>query len=224
MTPGASTGRARKSASASAQRSRARRAAAHGRKRSKNTRRKLVVVGAVALVGLAAGYGIANRDQLEDTIRSVTLPLRHEEIIVTESEQHDVPPDLIAAMIYTESKFRDQTSPAGARGLMQITPPTAELIEKESGGTNFSLEDLSDPEVNIAYGTFYIRLLLDKFGGNEIAALAAYNGGETNVAEWGGADLETDDIRFQETRDYVDRVQEKREEYREHYGAELGLD
>jgi soluble lytic murein transglycosylase len=107
---------------------------------------------------------------------------------------------------------------------MQITPPTAEIIEELSGGTSFTLEDLSNPDVNIAYGTFYIRHLLDKFDGNEIAALAAYNGGETNVAEWGGSDLEPGDIQFQETRDYVDRVQEKREEYREHYGSELGLD
>jgi soluble lytic murein transglycosylase len=135
-----------------------------------------------------------------------------------------VPPDLVAAVIFTESKFRDQTSAAGARGLMQITPPTAEIIEQLSGGSNFRLEDLSDPDVNIAYGTFYLRHLLDKFDENETAALAAYNGGETNVAAWGGADLEEDDIEFPETRDYVDKVQDKREEYREHYGAELGLD
>ena len=107
---------------------------------------------------------------------------------------------------------------------MQVTPQTAELIESLSGGSTFQADDLSDPDINIRYGTFYLRYLLDKFDGNLTAALAAYNGGETNVAAWGGADLEEDDIEFDETRDYVDKVLDKREEYRDHYGDELGLD
>ena len=86
-----------------------------------------------------------------------------------------VPADLIAAVIYDESRFRDQTSHAGARGLMQITPATAEQIERLSGGQTFKFEDLSNPDINIRYGTFYLRYLIDKFGDNVIAALAAYN-------------------------------------------------
>lgn len=224
MSPRASTRRAHKQSQSSTKRSHARRAVAAGKRRSRGRRRKLMVVGLVLIVGLAAGFAVANREDLTKTIRSVTLPLRHEDVIVAEADQHDVPPDLVAAVIFTESKFRDQTSEAGARGLMQITPPTAEIIEELSGGTNFNLEDLSDPDINIAYGTFYLRHLLDKFDGNETAALAAYNGGETNVAAWGGSDLELADIEFPETRDYVQRVLEKREEYRDHYEAELGLD
>ena len=224
MSPGASTRRARKHSQSSAKRSQARRTAAAGKLRTRGQRRKFVVIGLVLIVGLAVGYGIANREKLTETIRSVTLPLRHEDVIVDEADEHNVPPDLIAAVIFTESKFRDQTSEAGARGLMQITPPTAEIIEELSGGTNFNLEDLSDPDVNIAYGTFYLRHLLDKFGGNETAALAAYNGGETNVASWGGSDLRLDDIQFPETRDYVEKVLEKREDYREHYRDQLDLD
>ena len=224
MSPGASTRRARKYSQSSAKRSQGRRTAAAGKRRSRGQRRKFVVIALVLIVGLAVGYGIANRDELTETLRSVTLPLRHEDVIVDEADQHDVPPDLIAAVIFTESKFRDQTSEAGARGLMQITPPTAEIIEQLSGGTNFNLEDLSDPDVNIAYGTFYLRHLLDKFDGNETAALAAYNGGETNVASWGGSDLKLDDIQFPETHDYVEKVLEKREDYREHYRDQLDLD
>ena len=179
----------------------------------------------MVIVGLALGFGIANRDKIEDTLREVTLPLRHEDVIRQEAGEHGVPPDMVAAVIYVESKFRDQTSSAGARGLMQITPGTAEIIESLSGGQTFRLDDLADPNVNIAYGTFYLRHLLDKFAENEEAALAAYNGGETNVAQrWGGSELEVDDIDFEETRNYVEDVQEKREEYRRHYGDELGLD
>ena len=224
MSPGASTRRARSASRASTKRSRARRQAADRKRRGSRNRRRLVSIGLVCVIGLALGYGVANREQLGETIREVTLPLRHEDIIRKEAEEHDIPPDLIAAMIYVESRFRDQTSQAGARGLMQITPGTAEIIEELSGGSTFRLEDLSDPDVNIAYGSFYLRHLLDKFEGNEVAALAAYNGGETNVAEWGGADLEQGDIAFPETRSYVEEVLEKRDDYRRHYGDELGID
>jgi soluble lytic murein transglycosylase len=106
---------------------------------------------------------------------------------------------------------------------MQITPATAKAIEDLSGGSNFQIEDLSDPDLNIRYGTFYLRHLLDKFDGNEVAAIAAYNGGETNVAEWGGSDLTREDIEFPETRHYVDDVLDKRNDYRNAYGSELGL-
>ena len=225
MSPRTSTRGTRSASRASSKRSWMRRLGAARRRGRRGRRRRLVSIGLAAVVLLALGYGFANRDELTDTILEVTLPLRHEDVIRQESADHDVPPELIAAVIYVESKFRDQTSSAGARGLMQITPSTAEIIEQLSGGQTFTLEDLADPDVNIAYGTFYLRHLLDKFDGNEEAALAAYNGGETNVAQrWGGSELETEDIDFAETRSYVEDVLEKRDEYRQHYGEELGID
>ena len=201
---------------------------ARGRRPSRSTRsrrgwrRLLPLAGAVLAIVLAA-LVVANLDRFQEAIREVTLPLRHEDVIRQESRQWDVPADLVAAVIYRESRFRDQTSSAGARGLMQITPRTAKLIERESGGTTFTQEDLANPDVNIAYGTFYLRLLLDKFEQNQIAALAAYNAGETNVANWGGSSLKLDEIEFPETRDYIEDVLEKRGDYRDHYGEELGL-
>ena len=134
-----------------------------------------------------------------------------------------MPADLIAAVIHNESRFRDQTSHAGARGLMQITPGTARVIENLSGGQTFKFDDLSDPDINIRYGTFYLRYLIDKFGENVVAALAAYNAGETNVVAWGGSSLQLDDIPFPETRGYVEDVLDKRVEYARHYRHELGL-
>jgi soluble lytic murein transglycosylase len=184
--------------------------------------RRLAIGGTIVLGTLA--IVIASTDIIEDTLREVTLPLRHEDIIRQQAAEKGVPADLIAAVIYAESRFRDQTSHAGARGLMQITPRTAKLIEGLSGGSTFTAEDLADPDINIRYGTYYLRYLIDKFDGNEIAALAAYNAGETNVAAWGGSDLSFDDIEFEETRDYVDSVLEKREDYADHYSEELGLD
>jgi soluble lytic murein transglycosylase len=192
------------------------------RNRWSKPKRILAALGAVA-AGLVGGYFLSKTDPVQQTLLEVTLPLRHEDVIRQQAREKGVEAPLIAAIIDSESHFRDQTSSAGARGLMQITPSTAEEIEKLSGGQNFVYEDLADPELNIRYGTFYIRHLLNIYDGNEIAAIAAYNAGPANVAEWGGADLEESDIGFQETRDYVDKVIEKRDAYREKYPEDLGL-
>ena len=189
---------------------------------SERGRRVLAIAGAVA-AGVAIGFGVTRLDSLEDALREVTLPLRHDDIIRQQAEEKDVPADMIAALIYTESRFRDQTSEAGARGLMQITPATAHEIERLSGGSTFVLEDLSDPDLNIAYGTFYLRHLLDIYGGNEVPALAAYNAGPGQVDEWGGAELEIEDIPDPAVRAYVEQVLEKQKEYRDEYEDDLGL-
>jgi soluble lytic murein transglycosylase len=223
---GASTGRARSQSRSSRRRSQARRKAAQETKRRRQVtrRRKGFLVAAALTAIVVGGVVLVGSEKVREKIREVTLPLRHEDIIRQQSEQKEVPADLIAAVIYAESRFRDQESHVGARGLMQVTPQTAELIESLSGGSTFVADDLSDPDINIRYGTFYLNYPLDKFDGNLVAALAAYNAGETNAAEWGGSDLEKGDIRFEETREYVDDVLEKREEYREHYGDELGFE
>ncbi len=134
---------------------------------------------------------------LDEPIKEVTLPLRHEDIIRQQAADKGVEAELIAAVIYAESRFVDQTSHADARGLMQVTPDTANGIEQRSGGTTFDPEtDLSDPQINIQYGTFYLDELLTTYGGNEVAALAAYNAGPGNADAWGGSELEVEDIQF----------------------------
>jgi soluble lytic murein transglycosylase len=158
----------------------------------------------------------------ERGIQEVTLPLRHEDIIRQQSRQKEVDPALIAAVIYKESRFRDQTSSAGARGLMQITHETADYIERLSGGTEFEYSDLADPDLNIRYGTFYLNWLLDLYDGDLVAALAAYNAGPSNADRWGGSEMTIEDIDFPETRAYVKGVLEKQREYRHTYEIELG--
>ena len=138
--------------------------------------RRAIALGAVALVGLGAVYLLVS-GSVDKAIEELTLPLRHEDIIRQQAAEKGVDASLIAAVIYAESRFRDQTSSAGARGLMQITPATAKDIERRSGGTTFTVNDLSDPQINIPYGTFHLRDLLDRYYGNEVAALAAYNAG-----------------------------------------------
>lgn len=159
----------------------------------------------------------------DKVIDEVTLPLRHDNVIRQQATRFDIDPALIAAVINAESGFADQTSSAGARGLMQITPDTADTIERLSGGETFTYDDLADPELNIRYGSYYLDYLLDLYHGNEIAALAAYNAGPGRSDEWGGADLDLEDIEFDETHAYVEEVLEKRQQYRDNYAEDLGL-
>ena len=189
--------------------------------RARVRRRRLTVLAVAVALGAALAALISGLGP--DVARELTLPLRHDDIIRQQASDKHLDPALIAAVIYEESRFRDQTSHAGARGLMQITPDTADTIEKLSGGETFVYEDLADPELNIRYGTFYLRHLLDRFEGNEVAALAAYNAGPEQAEEWGGADMDEGDITFDETRDYVDAVLERREQYAKKYADELGL-
>lgn len=180
---------------------------------------RLAILVAVGVVVAA----VISRIDFEEAITEITLPLRHEDIIRQQAKRFDLDPALIAAVINQESGFQDQTSGAGARGLMQITHDTADTIETLSGGETFVYDDLADPDLNIRYGTFYLRHLLDRFGGNEVAALAGYNGGPENAASWGGSALALDDVAFPETRAYVEQVLEQRQQYRENYADELGI-
>ncbi|HYH53270.1 MAG TPA: lytic transglycosylase domain-containing protein [Solirubrobacterales bacterium] len=185
-------------------------------------RRRITALGTVAvLVGVFAGALVAS-GTFDEALQELTLPLRHEDVIRQQAAEKEVDAALIAAVIYSESKFMDQTSSAGARGLMQITPAAAETIERQSGGTTFELADLADPELNIRYGTFLLRELLDRYEGDEAAALAAYNAGPGNADKWGGSELTVEDIDFPETRAYVEEVLEKKNEYRSEYASELG--
>lgn len=191
------------------------------RKARRRRRRWLALGSGAVVIGLVAGILVAS-GAFDKAIKELTLPLRHEDVIRQQSREKGVDAALIAAVIYSESKFVDQTSSAGARGLMQITPEAAEFIAKQSEATSFEMKDLSDPEINIRYGTFLLEELLERYEGDEAAALAAYNAGPGNADKWGGSGLTVADIPFPETRAYVEEVLEKRGAYRDKYAKELG--
>ena len=185
-------------------------------------RRRVVALGATAaLLGVLVGALVAS-GAFDHALQELTLPLRHEDVIRQQADEKGVDAALIAAVIYSESKFRDQTSSAGARGLMEITPEAADTNARNSEATSFELKDLGDPEINIRYGTFLLAELLERYDGDEAAALAAYNAGPGNADKWGGAELTVEAIPFPETRAYVEEVLEKRDEYRQEYASELG--
>ena len=147
-------------------------------------------------------------------------PLRYTAIVRGHAANYHLDPALLAAVIETESKFNASArSDAGAVGLMQLTPTTAKGIALYTGGSKFRLSDLTNPEINVRYGAWYLRHLLDHYGDNERLALAAYNAGEENVDRWQRAH---EAIQFSETRDYVARVEQLKKIYRRAYATQLG--
>jgi soluble lytic murein transglycosylase len=158
-----------------------------------------------------------------DTVMRTMYPLHYKETIRQASEENDLEPAFVAAVIYTESRFRpDVKSHQGAYGLMQLLPQSARYIERNSGiGGNFR-----DPQVNIRLGTWFLGYLDDRYDGDERLMLAAYNSGEGSVDAWTsdeGFDIK-EDIPYKETREYVERVLEAQKAYQDLYGKNLQRD
>ena len=179
--------------------------------------RRLVV--AVAVVAVAAGAAVYLHATKPPSYARVLYPLEYEHIVRAHARNYRLEPELVAAVIYQESKFDPAArSSSGAVGLMQLRPETAHGIATRTGGSAFRTEDLLDPEINVRYGSWYLRHLLDKYD-DEALALAAYNAGQGNVDSWRRRGV---GIQFEETRDYVERVRELKEIYRTAYASELG--
>ena len=180
---------------------------------------------AIAAILLCAAVVISG---LKQANRS-GLPLSDASIIREQAAAKHLDPALIAAVIYAETKFEPRPSSAGAQGLMQILPATAYYLAHLSGGSRFTASDLATPRVNVAYGSYYLRYLLDHYSGNEMLAVAAYNGGLANVDRWvaqangAGRSLTAQAIPFPETREYVQRVLGAQRAYRATYPRELGI-
>jgi soluble lytic murein transglycosylase len=146
-------------------------------------------------------------------------PLHYTAIVRGHATNYRLDPALLAAVIEQESKFNaDAKSSTGAIGLMQLQPATAEGIAVRTGGSKFVLSDLYNPEINVRYGAWYLRHLLDKYR-DERLALAAYNAGQENVDRWLAAH---EGVQFSETRAYVARVEWLKAIYRRAYASELG--
>jgi soluble lytic murein transglycosylase len=216
VPPIATSGTARRSGGA--------RAAARRRTIARRRRRVLAVVGLAA----TAFVVILTAPLFRKAVTEFNLPLTNADVIRQQAAEKHLDPALIAGVIYAETKFDPRPSTAGAQGLMQILPQTAEFLAHKSGATTFTVADLGTPQVNIAYGSYYLRFLLDHYGGKTVLALAAYNGGEANVDRWvgdarrHGRQMTIKAIPFPETRAYVQRVLHAQRQYRHTYASQLG--
>jgi soluble lytic murein transglycosylase len=181
---------------------------------------------AVAVMAVFAGLIVF---EVDHAVRNRGLPLGYVSVIREQASEKHLDPALIAAVIYAETKFDPRPSAAGAEGLMQIMPSTAYFIAGLSGGTQFTASDLGTPSVNVAYGSYYLKYLLEHYDDNQMLAVAAYNAGMGNVDEWvararaAGTPMGEEEIPFPQTREYVRRVLAAERDYSDTYARALGL-
>ena len=182
--------------------------------------RKSAVAVFLTLLLIIAGFGVYFAGRL---IEKSTYPPKYREYVEKYADENGLEPELVFAVIKTESSFRPGVvSSAGAIGLMQLMPDTARKVAAHSGGKLSEDADLYDPETNIAFGCMLLRWMYDEFG-NMDTALAAYNAGWGNVRKWlrdeaysaDGMTLHT--IPFKETENFVRRVNAATDKYRELY-------
>lgn len=159
----------------------------------------------------------------------INYPLSYQMTIKKYSEQFNVDPYIVAAIINVESKYdRDAISNKDARGLMQIAPITGQWASEELKIQDFNVEDLFKPELNIMIGTWYLNMLNKEFDNNLQLVLAAYNAGSGNVAKWLQNKKSSDDgvslkdIPYPETREYVKKVENNIRIYKTLYEGEFG--
>ncbi len=170
---------------------------------------------AVIVFAIVGGWGWVERSWI--------YPYDYRSYIETSAGSRHTDPFLVAAVIKHESNFEPYAqSDGGAVGLMQLMPQTAAWIARQLGEP-FTEDYLCDPALNIRYGVWYLAELEQEFGGNDILALAAYNAGRGNVRDWMERFHWTDQfdqieaIPYPETRFYVRRVLEDREQYKRLY-------
>jgi len=174
------------------------------------------------------GYLGAGGEELPDPLWRIMYPILFEARLREEAAEVGLDPALVAALIWQESTFdAEAVSGAGARGLMQIMPPTGRELAKNLG-LKYRIDMLHDPDRGLELGTRYLKRMIDGFGGRIDKALAAYNAGPNRVASWTrarpgqGAEEFIESIPFQETRNYVMTILANREHYRRIYGLSTG--
>ena len=165
----------------------------------------------------------ATGDLLPRPIWELFYPLLYRDHVERYASARGLDPYLVAALIRQESTFNPRVcSRAGARGLMQIVPATGRQLARRER-RKYKTRDLYNPEINIRYGTLYLKDILARFNGRIDYALAGYNAGPHRVKRWTGMDMSLDpevfieDIPFDETRAYVKLVLRNEMLYRRLY-------
>ena len=181
-----------------------------------------LAIAILLIIAIAIGIAV---DAVWSLFEKKTHPQSYSELIAKYAEEYNIPEEVIYAVIKTESDFDPKAeSHKGAIGLMQMTAPTFEwLTGDEHLGEHLPTSSLTDPEVSIRYGTYYLRYLYRKFDYNWNTTFAAYNAGEGNVAKWlqnreySDTEGNLTSIPFPETEKYVERVNEAIVTYRRLY-------
>jgi soluble lytic murein transglycosylase len=177
---------------------------------------------AIRIAHRLPGAAQPNRRQLR-----LLYPFPYRTLITEEARERGLDPFIAAALIRQESLFETRvTSPAGARGLMQIMPATGQRLARAAGMEDWHAEALFYPEINVHLGIRYVAQHMDAYDGSLPAVFSAYNAGSHRVAWWrefpefGHDELFTERIPFRETRDYVKILTRNYAVYRGLYDGE----
>ena len=179
---------------------------------------RILSLAALLVLAVSAVAAWTLREEPDFYLRA-RYPLEYEHMIRGHAANHGLDAALVAAVVYVESRFDPHArSGAGAIGLMQLLPDTAKGIALRTGGDNFVVADLRNPEINIRYGTWYLDQMRGRYDGDVSLALAAYHAGPGSVDHWREEGL---GIPFGATRDYVDEVERMQAVYADAYSKEL---
>ncbi len=160
----------------------------------------------------------------QESILRIFYPVKYEEVVLKYSNNYNISPYLVMAVIKSESNFRPHAqSHKGAKGLMQIIDSTAIWGAEKLNKKDFNIDMIFEPETNIEIGCWYLSMLMKQFDKDVILVLAAYNGGSGNVGKWlkderysmDGINLAR--IPFKETEEYVEKVLKSYNVYKKLY-------
>lgn len=195
----------------------------HRRKKKKSGFKTAVIVVFMLLLATVILVSTGVISEIKKNIDRKFYPLEHKEAILKASEDYDMDPAFICAVIFTESKFReDASSSAGAQGLMQLMPETFEYLAEKRGEE--TPEDITAPEVNIDYGVYYLRYMTDTYGFEDLyTTCAAYNAGPGAVTSWLKNEEYSKDgktlykIPYNETKNYIEKIKKAEQMYQTLY-------
>ncbi len=188
------------------------------RSRRRRLRRTVLFTILVIVIGTVTALVLTGKTVLPAVSERI-YPIRYSDYVNSAAQQYAVDPYLVAAVIKAESGYDPLAlSSAGAVGLMQLMPDTADWVVSMRTWKGPAKPDLTDPEDNVQLGACYLSYLQDSFAGDDTAALAAYNAGEGTVRDWmkaagGKESFDESDIRFPETRAFVEKVEKYRDLY-----------
>jgi soluble lytic murein transglycosylase len=175
---------------------------------------------------IAPDYLAMSLEDAPPAFWELLFPLPYQKDLVRDARQQNLDPYIVAALIRQESEFNPQAlSAKHAYGLTQVEPATGRSLARRAGVRRFSNRSLFQPATNLKLGTYYLRALLDQWGGQWEQTLASYNAGKSRVNDWitwntyrEPAEF-VESIPFTETREYVEAVLRNAAVYRQLYAS-----
>ena len=179
----------------------------------------VLILALTAAQNMMAAYLVQQEQARADAYQTIVdeHPIYYKDLIERYAAEYNLRPAFVCAIVMNESSFRsDAMSSAGARGLMQLMPDTAEWIAGKLDVEGYHFDRMYDPESNIRFGCWYLNYLSKLFRGDPILIACAYHAGQSNVTAWlsnssyssDGLTISLDRIPMDDSKTYAGRVTE----------------